>query len=177
MLDELLQEEDAIASELEAEAARVGAAILSLPIRELPTLRAPVCVPPDSTVRNAVAMMNAHNAGCVLVEESGQLKGIFTERDVLTKIVGTALDLDAVAVEHVMTAEPESLSPDDRTSFALNKMTVGGFRHIPLVDDDGRPVGVVSMRNVVDYMFELFRTEVLNLPPTTRPLAVSREGA
>ena len=103
--------------------------------------------------------------------------GIFTERDVLTKVVGKPLDLDRTPVLALMTPDPEVLSPDDRVSFALNKMTVGGFRHVPLVDEQGRPAGVVSMRNIVDYMVELFRTEVLNLPPSPRQLVHAREGA
>jgi CBS domain-containing protein len=121
--------------------------------------------------------MNQNGAGCVLVERDGRLAGIFTERDVLTKIVGSDVDVDRVTVEAVMTPDPESLSPDDRVTYALNKMSVGGFRHIPLVDDEGHPVGVVSMRNVVDYMVDLFRTEVLNLPPQPRHFARAREGA
>jgi CBS domain-containing protein len=177
MLDEILQEEEAIAAEREADAARLGAAILQLPIRELPTLRDVVCVAPDTTVRTAVECMNSHRLGCVLVEENERLVGIFTERDVLTKIVGGNLDADATRMDSVMTRDPESLAPDDRVSFALNMMTVGGFRHIPLVDQDGRAAGVVSMRNVVDYMVELFRTEVMNLPPSPRQLLQTREGA
>lgn len=177
MNDDIILEEEAIADERAAEAARLGAAILHQPIRALATLRPAVCVLPTATVRAAVERMKQSNAGCVLVEENGQLVGIFTERDVLTKIVGTTLNLDRTTVEMVMTADPESLSPDDRVTYALNKMSVGGFRHIPLVDEEGRPVGVVSMRNVVDYMVDLFRTEVLNLPPSPRNIARAREGA
>jgi CBS domain-containing protein len=121
--------------------------------------------------------MNESGVGCVLVEDNGRLCGIFTERDVLTKVVGQPVDLDREPVERFMTPDPECLSPDDRVSYALNKMAVGGFRHIPLVDDEGRPAGVVSMRNIVDYMVELFRTEVLNLPPLPRQVSRAREGA
>lgn len=177
MFDEILDEEDEIAAEREAEAARLGAQILGLPIRELPTLRDPVCVVLDAPLREAVQRMSESNVGCVLVVKEGRLCGIFTERDVLTKVVGKPLDLDRTPVLALMTPDPEVLSPDDRVSFALNKMTVGGFRHVPLVDEQGRPAGVVSMRNIVDYMVELFRTEVLNLPPSPRQLVHAREGA
>jgi CBS domain-containing protein len=177
MNDEIILEEEAIADERAAEVARLGAAILHQPIRALATLKPAICVPPTASVRSAIERMNENGAGCVLVEERGQLTGIFTERDVLTKIVGRKVDIDRTAVEVVMTRDPESLGPDDRVSYALNKMSVGGFRHIPLIDDAGRPVGVVSMRNVVDYMVELFRTDVLNLPPEPRNIARAREGA
>jgi CBS domain-containing protein len=177
MDDEIILEEEAIAEERAAEAARLGAAILHQPIRELATLRPAIAVSPSASVRQAIERMNQGRAGCVLVEDDGLLTGIFTERDVLTKIVGTAVDLDRTSVDGVMTHNPESLSPDDKISYALNKMSIGGFRHIPLVDDAGHPVGVVSMRNVVDYMVDLFRTEVLNLPPSPQNLSRAREGA
>jgi len=176
MDDEIILEEEAIADERAAEAARLGAAILHQPIRELATLRPAISVSPTDSVRLAIERMNQGRAGCVLVEVNGVLTGIFTERDVLTKIVGTALDLDRVTVETFMTPNPESLRPEDRVSYALNKMSIGGFRHIPLVDDEGHPIGVVSMRNVVDYMVDLFRTEILNLPPSPQHSA-PREGA
>ncbi len=177
ILDEILDEEEEIAAEREAEAARLGAQILGLPIRELPTLREPVCVTPSTSLWQAIERMNELSVGCVLVEDGGRLCGIFTERDVLTKVVGQDLDLERTCIADFMTREPEVLSPDDRVSFALNKMSVGGFRHVPLVDEQGRPAGVVSMRNIVDYMVELFRTEILNLPPSPRQLLRSREGA
>ncbi len=177
MNDDIILEEEAIAEERAAEAARLGAMILHQPIRALATLRPAICVPPAASVRTAIARMNQNGAGCVLVEDAGRLTGIFTERDVLTKIVGSDVDIDRTTVDAVMTPNPEALSPDDRVTYALNKMSVGGFRHIPLVDDDGRPIGVVSMRNVVDYMVELFRTEVLNLPPEPHNIARAREGA
>lgn len=176
MNDEIILEEEAIADERTAEAARLGAAILHQPIRELATVRPPICVSPHTSVRSAIEQMNRHSAGCVLVEEGGRLVGIFTERDVLIKVVGMAMDVEQTPVITVMTADPEFLSPDDRVSYALNKMSIGGFRHIPLVDENGRSVGVVSMRNVVDYMVDLFRAEVLNLPPEPQNIA-PREGA
>lgn len=176
MDEEIILEEEAIADERAAEAARLGTAILHLPIREVATLKPAICVGPDASLRAAVDQMKQHSAGCVLVEQEGRLLGILTERDVLTRVVGTGVDLDHTRVDTVMTPDPESLSPDDRVSYALNKMSIGGFRHIPLVADDGRPVGVVSMRNVVDYMVDLFRAEVLNLPPEPRN-ARGREGA
>jgi CBS domain-containing protein len=177
MNEDIILEEEAIADERAADAARLGAVILHQPIRALATLKPAVCVAPNTTVRLAIERMNQNGTGCVLVEKGQRLVGIFTERDVLTKIVGSAVDIDRTTVEGVMTRDPECLRPDDRAAYALNKMSVGGFRHIPLVDDEGRPIGVVSMRNVVDYMVDMFRTEVLNLPPEPRNIARAREGA
>lgn len=178
MNEEIILEEEAIAEEQSLELARLATAITKRPIRGLPTLKPPICVPPTISVREAVERMNQHRVGCVLVEEGGRLIGVFTERDVLTKIVELRRDVDATRVKDVMTLDPECLTLDDGIAYALNKMSVGGFRHIPLVDEAGRPVGVVAMRNIVDFLVDLFPHEVLNLPPSPAlSVAREREGA
>lgn len=177
MDEDIILEEEAIADERAAEASRLVAAILRHPIRELATLKPAICVAPATSVRAAIEKMNQGRVGCVLVEEHGRLLGIFTERDVLTKVAAQPVDVDHTRVDAVMTPDPESLRPDDRISYALNKMSLGGFRRIPLVDQEGRPVGVVSMRNVVDFMVDLFPSEVLNLPPHPEQMPRAREGA
>lgn len=175
--EEGILEEETIADERSKEARRLGTAILQRPIRGLSTLKAPLCVAPETTVRDAIERMSQGRVGCVLVESGGRLVGVFTERDVLTRVVGKGLDAARTSVEAVMTSDPECLSLDDGVPFALNKMSLGGFRHIPLIDEQGRPTGVVAMRNIVDYIVDLFPREVLNLPPSTRIGARTREGA
>ena len=142
---------------------RIRGAILETPISELP-LRDPILVSATSTVADAVKSMNDHHTGCVLVGREGKLIGIFTERDVLTKDFFRA-DSHTVAVESVMTKNPETLEADDSVAFALNKMSVGGYRHIPIIQG-GRPVGVLSVRDIVDFLVDLFPEDVLNLPPS-----------
>ncbi len=177
MDQEIIEEEEAIATERAAEAARLGVDILNQSIREVATMKPAVCVAPETPLRVAIDHMKEKGVGCVLVQRDTKLVGIFTERDVLVRVVGAGVDIDRTPVEALMTPDPESLSPDDRVSYALNKMTIGGFRHIPVVDDDDRPVGIVSMRNVVNYVVDVFRVEVLNLPPSPRLAARAREGA
>src|SRR3972149_11782937 len=111
MNEEIILEEEAIAEEQSLELARVATAITMRPIRGLPTLKPPICVPPTVSVREAVERMNEHSVGCVLVETGGRLVGVFTERDVLTKIVQPRRDIDATRVADVMTADPECLTP------------------------------------------------------------------
>ncbi|OFV89487.1 MAG: hypothetical protein A3J75_08130 [Acidobacteria bacterium RBG_16_68_9] len=148
------------------------------PIRSLTTLKEPISLPRSASVREAVNKMTEGRVGCVLIEEAGQLAGVFTERDVLCKVVTGNLDVDRTTLEAVMTPNPECLTLDDRIAYALNKMSVGGFRHIPLVDEHGRPAGVVAMRNIVDYIVDLFPGEILNLPPEPGlSVTRSREGA
>jgi CBS domain-containing protein len=178
MDEEIILEEELIAEERAIEAARLGTAITKRPIRKLPTLRPPVCVEPVVSVRYAIEAMNEHRTGCVLVAEDDRLVGIFTERDVLTKIAGQEADIDTMTVAEVMTPDPECLTLEDGIAYALNMMSVGGFRHIPLVDSSHCPTGIVAMRDVVDFIVDMFPEEVLNLPPSpAHGIAREREGA
>jgi CBS domain-containing protein len=178
MNEDIILEEEAIAEERVEEARKLGTAIMRRPIRGLPTLKDPICIGPQVSVREAVQKMSDGRVGCVLVEEGGRLTGVFTERDLLTKVVAKGLDADRTPVKDVMTPDPECLTLGDGIAYALNKMSVGGFRHIPLVDENHRPAGVVAMRNIVDYIVDLFPNEVLNLPPEpTLGISRAREGA
>lgn len=178
MNEEAILEEEAIATERVEGARALGTAILSKPIGALDSIKPPISLSPDATVRQAIEAMNASNVGCVLIARDGVLSGILTERDVLTKVAISGIDLDRARVASIMTSKPETLSPTDRIAYALNMMIVGGYRHIPLVDAAHRPVGVISMRSVVEYMVDLFPHEVLNLPPAQRRTdSLSREGA
>lgn len=142
---------------------RIRGAIMETPISDLP-LRDPILIDATASVADAVKSMNEHHTGCVLVGREGKLVGIFTERDVLTKDFFRA-DSHTVPVETVMTRNPETLEADNSIAYALNKMSVGGYRHIPIVEG-GKPVGVLSVRDVVDFLVELFPEDVLNLPPS-----------
>jgi len=135
-----------------------------------------VAVPLGTTIGEAARVMKEHRIGCVLVEEGGKVVGIFTERDILTKLVGTGYDPAKVRVDGVMTRNPETLTPEDPIAFAMQLMSVGGFRHIPLVDAQRRPVGILSVKDIVDYLVEHFPREVLNIPPEPGKHARIPEG-
>jgi CBS domain-containing protein len=152
---------------------RIRGAIFSTTISEL-KLRTPILVDAAATVDAAVHAMNEHHTGCVLVQKGGKLVGVFTERDVIMR---TAFQENSavVKVEAVMTKSPETLEPTDNIAFALNKMSVGGYRHIPIVDGKGTPVGVLSVRDIVDFLADLFPQDILNLPPGTN-IARSQDG-
>lgn len=172
-----ISEEESIAEERAVDTPWIGTEIADRPIRTLP-LRTPVCVAPGASIRRAVEVMNERNVGCVLVVEDGRLRGIFTERDVLRRVVTQGYAIDTTPVGTVMTTDPECLTLDDGIAYALNLMSDGGFRRIPLVDGDGRPTGVVTMRNIVDYLVDLIPHEVRNLPPhPALAVARAREGA
>jgi CBS domain-containing protein len=125
----------------------------------------------------ALRMMRERRQGCILVTREGKLSGIFTERDVLMKVVGTKIDLTHTPLRPYMTRDPVRLPADAIVAYALNKMVGEGFRHVPLTDEEGRPVGVVSMRDIIEYVSGFFPKDVLNLPPEPTTGFKNREGA
>lgn len=169
--------EDAYEDDLtarEQEERRLGEAILHAPIRDLEP-RPPVTLSEAASVRDAVKLMRDQRIGAVLVARDGRPVGIFTERDVLRRVALSSLSPDTPLGE-VMTPDPETLEIDDGIAFALNRMILGGFRHIPLVDERGRAVGVLSLREIVSFIVSLLPARVLNLPPEPRLEAHSKDG-
>ncbi len=138
--------------------------MLREPIRTL-QMRPAVSVPRGTALADAIRQMQQHRVGYVMVVEGGRLAGILTERDILYKVLGTNQDMNKVLVDAVMTRDPEALTPEDAIVYAFQKMSVGGFRHVPLVDAQRRPVGMLSVKDVVDWVAEFFPQEVLNVPP------------
>jgi CBS domain-containing protein len=119
--------------------------------------------------------MLEREAGAVLVERGGRAVGIFTERDVLRRVVSTGID-QSRSVSEVMTPDPETLGPDDGIAFALNRMIVRGFRNIPIVDEAGVPLAVLSLRDLAAFIVSLLPGRVLNLPPEPGLEARSKDG-
>jgi CBS domain-containing protein len=158
----------------EREEESLGEAILNATIRDLEPKPA-ATVKEMATIERAVQLMLEQKQGAILVEREGRPVGIFTERDLMRRVVAAGIALDR-AIEEVMTPEPETLRLDDGIAFALNRMTVGGFRNIPIVGDDGAVVGVLSQREVVDYIVSLMPTNVINLPPLPDLEAHAEDG-
>jgi CBS domain-containing protein len=126
----------------------------------------PICVAASTTVHEAVGRMLAARQACVLVVDGERrLVGIFTERDVLTRVVGRDLKVRETLLEAVMTRDPEALSAQSRIAYALNRLSVAGYRTVPIVDEDGRPIGVVTVTDIVRWLADLFAEAVLNLRP------------
>ena len=103
----------------------------------------------DMSVRGACRLMAENNVGALVIVESGRIAGIFTERDVLTKVLAGRLDPDATALETVMVADPQTIQADRPLAHALHMMADGGFRHVPVVDTQGVPLGMVSARDAL----------------------------
>ena len=126
---------------------------LRSPLKTLNPKKA-ISVNHDASLKSVIDKMKEHRIGCVCVVEKSWLVGIFTERDILTKIVCSDLDLEKTQVNEVMTANPEYLFMDDEIAFALNRMHVGGFRHIPLVNLENEPQGVISVRDIAAHLVQ-----------------------
>ncbi len=138
--------------------------VLLRPISDLNYPKNPAAVAPDTTVEEALDVMVAKKIGGLLVVEDGKVVGIFAERDALMKRLYDTKGLDR-PVRDYMTADPDCLTIYDGIAVALNRMVEGGYRHVPLVNAEHEPVGILVMRDVVRYVVSFFPAEVLNLPP------------
>ena len=129
----------------------------------------PVCLRETATVQEAIErMLGRRQAGVLIVDGEGRLTGIFTERDVLMRVAGQGRDPRSTALGEVMTRDPDALGPGDRVAYAVHSMSVAGYRTVPLVDAAQRPVGVVTVSDVIRWLAGLFPEAVLNLPPGDR---------
>ena len=131
-------------------------------------LQPPLVVELGTNMKNALNSLQQEKQNCLLITDNNKLKGILTERDILLKVTGKGFDLDLVTVDEFMTEDPEYLSPEDPLAYALNKMHVGGFRHVPIVNDLMKPVGLISISNIISTIADYFSMEIINLPPLER---------
>jgi CBS domain-containing protein len=119
--------------------------------------RTPLTLQQTASVAEAIRTLLAKDVGALLVVDSaGKLVGILSERDLLTKVAGIHADYTERPISEFMTPKPESLTANKSLAFALHKMDVGGYRHMPLVED-GRPVGMISVRDIMRHITKLCR--------------------
>jgi CBS domain-containing protein len=174
MSEDIFEEEEQIVQEQ----ASVEAHVLRQTMRDLPTLQPPITCEHSATIRQAIEVMQQERIDCVLVVDLGRLVGVFTAWDVLTKVAARGIDIDHLQIGTLMTPNPDCLHMDDELAYALNQMSVWDYQHIPLIDDQGRPTGVVSMRHIIDYLVAMFPQDVFNLPPSPwHGIAPHPEGA
>jgi len=114
--------------------------------------------PPETSVARASKLMAKKNVGAVMVVDNKRLVGIFTERDVVFRVIAEGLDPRATRIDEVMTPQPATVSPEETFGKALMLMHEGGFRHVPVVKN-GEPVGIVSSRSALDPDMEEFVSE------------------
>lgn len=135
----------------------------------------PWLVQATQPVADAIKLMRDKKVGCVLVCEQRTIVGIFTERDLLRRVLAQGKSLETPMAE-CMTPDPVTVNPKDSIGCAIKRMQKGGYRHLPVVIDD-KPVGILSVKRIVHYLVEHFPAMVYNLPPHPQSLPPSREGA
>ena len=108
---------------------------------------------------DAAKKMAEKNIGAVMIVEEGSLKGIFTERDVMCRVLAKGLDPTVTRLAEVMTTNPRTVSPEKSYGHALVMMQENGFRHAPVIEN-GKPIGIISARNAMDPELEEFAAEV-----------------
>jgi CBS domain-containing protein len=113
--------------------------------------REPICVAPETLVLDVVKQMAAKKIGCVLIEEAGELLGVFSERDVLNKVAGDQSRL-ARPVSEFMTPSPTTVTKRDSIGFALQTMDLGGYRHLPVVNSSKICIGFLSTRDILRFL-------------------------
>lgn len=116
----------------------------------------PKIISSTSSVHNALEYLKQDSGGAVLVcDEQMKVIGIFTERDVLKKIAGKVIAENS-QIELFMTREPVSIQMTSPLAYALQLMSEGGFRHLPIVDDEQTAIGIISMKDIVDEIVRQF---------------------
>ena len=135
----------------------------------------PVCVEPGASAHAVFRLMKEHATGAVLINRDGRLAGIFTERDAL-RLMAEGANLD-VPIESVMKTDPVTVKAGDSVGKAIAKMSFGGYRRLPIVNDQGAAVGLLKVSGILHYLVEHFPEVVYTLPPKPHHMHKEREGA
>lgn len=139
-------------------------------------LRSPVCVNKTDSIESVIGIMKTRRRGCAIILDNDKICGIFTERDLLTRVLEPSVKLDT-PISKVMTPDPAYLSLNSSILEVIQLMSDHGYRHVPLVNKDGRIQGFVSVRDILDYIAEHFPSDVYNLPPDPDQIQRAPEGA
>ena len=136
----------------------------------------PVCIGRTSSVGEALASVQEHGVGYVLIVEDGRPVGLMSEREVLMKIVARDVKYNET-VDTYMSHSPETLTLKDPIALAIQMMNEGGERNIPIVDETGKAVAVLRTLDIIHFLAEAFPAQVMNLPPRPHQLIPEPEGA
>jgi len=139
------------------------------------SIRAVEAVSPATPIGEVYKLMDDGDLSAVIVCEEDRVVGIFTQRDILYRTALEAID-DSTPIEKLMSPKPVSLQPHERLADAIKVMAEGGYRHLPLVDDQGRVAGLITNRDVLKFIADYFPETVLNLPPRLHQQMLRPEG-
>lgn len=135
----------------------------------------PLCVEPKATIGEVFQLLKSERTGGIMVCRDGVIVGIFTERDAL-KLMASGCDFNA-PIATVMTVRPVTVHAHETVSSAINRMASGGYRRLPMVNDNGRPIGVVKVSGILRFLVEHFPRAIYTLPPEPNQPLKERDGA
>lgn len=173
-MDDLIDEELAMMEE-QAQDIVLSGEIFSKELWEMQIPKV-VSVEKHISIGEAIQIMQDNKMGSVVVSEGGKVVGIVTERDILLKVVNKITDTDRTSVAMIMTPNPVLLRPNDMITFAMHNMHIGGFRHVPIVDDNGKALSMVSIKDVLSFLLDHFPQIVANTTAEPYRGPVSRDG-
>jgi len=139
-------------------------------------LQPPPCVASGSSVRTVIETVQKQKAPAVVICEGNRPIGIMTERDVLLKIVARDVNHDD-PVDKFMTPDPRTLTPDSTIGEAIALMVTEDFRNVPIVNEDGEPIHLLRIADIIHHIAETFPEHVINLPPRPHQQLKTPEGA
>jgi len=159
---------DEYSESLDSEFRKLEGALLSDTVKLLAPSE-PIRCTVDTPVHDALTQMaEKRRAAVVIVDEAGRLVGIFTERDLLRRVAVPGCDPRQTRLGAVMTPNPEVLAPEDRIAYAINRLHNASYRTIPLVDRDGKPIGIMTVNDIVQWLANLFPEAIINVRPGGR---------
>ncbi len=163
MTDDIIDEELQIAMEQDQKEKKIlSGDIFELPISELDLPEA-ICLEENSSISEALNLMQSKRIGSIIIVSNRKLSGIVTERDILLKVAGLPIDLQSEPVKSIMTPNPTSLLSTDMIAYVMNNMHVGGYRHVPIVDEHNIPLAMISIKDVMSFILEYFPEEIQNI--------------
>src|SRR6184192_3401353 len=133
-----------------------------------------IAVSPYTPLSQAIEAMKSDEGGCVIVSDDGRVAGIFTERDLLTKVVGENVDLDS-PIRQWMQPAVETLTREATVGDAVRLMNERSFRNIPLVKK-GELAGSISVFDIITYLAECYPKATMNLPPLPEQVMDTVDG-
>lgn len=138
--------------------------------------QSPIIVDPKDSIQGVIARMQEKKRGCAIVCRENKMIGLFTERDLLRRVLAPQLDMRE-PIEKVMTPEPSFVDQSASIAWVMQIMSKKGYRHIPVVLANGEISGVVSVRDILNYLADHFPYEVYNLPPHPKQINTEADGA
>lgn len=177
MIEDMIEEELQIMEEQDRTPKFLSSETFQLPISELKRTKVYV-LSLSATIADAIHIMVNRNLGSVvIVDNATKVAGIVTERDILRKVTGKIDHPDQISITEIMTNDPLCLREDDMIAYVMNNMHVGGYRHIPIVNEKNQPIAMVSIKDVMGFILDHFPQEITNITDEPYRGPLSRESA